>query len=91
MICSHGREWGLAKVGVVGVKGIGSGRSRVRAANVRVAKGQAGNHVHGQRPSGLMLGCLARRPEIQEHQAPEPFVLRTFIIDGMGEGEEVIY
>ena len=42
---------GLVKVGW-GVKGIGSGQSRVRAAKVRVAKGQGGKCARGLRPGG---------------------------------------
>ena len=58
---------------------------------VRAAKGLGGKLVHGQRPSGLRLGSLARQLESQEHQAPKALVLRTSIVGRMGEGEEVTY
>ena len=40
----------------------------------------------GQRPGGLRLGS-------REPRAPSPvsFVLMTYIVGGMGEGEEVTY
>ena len=41
---------------------------------------------------GLRPGGLAWGPESQEPQAPEPFVLRTYIVVRMrGEKEEVTY
>ena len=68
--CSRGRELALSRWGV---KGTGSGQSRVKAAKVRVAKDRGGKHAPG-RPE-------ARWPESQEQGS---FVLRIFIIGGVG-------
>ena len=63
----------------------GSGWGRAKAVKVRAAQGRGGKHSWPE-----ARWPEAWRLESQEHQA-KPFVLRTFIIDGMGEGEEVIY
>ena len=89
MARSHGREQDWVEWEV---KGKVSGQSR--AAEVRVAEDQGGKPLGnlrpgGQRPSGPRAKSIKSTPSPQERQS-ESFVLRTYIVCGIGEKSYIL-